>query len=132
MASHEPNKRDDVMLVKYLLKRIYQHGQNANPPLNQANGTAQLKIDGLYGQKTQKAIQQFQLEMWRNGNNNATDGCVESEQEDGVTTSISITIYKISWLNKYFWLLCPNLAPDIRVDPECHGELKQSLSNSGK
>ena len=128
-ASYEPNKRDDVMLVQYLLKRIYQQGQNANPPLNQSNGTAQLKIDGLYGPKTQKAIEQFQLEMRRNGRNIATDGSVDPERGDSSTASISHTGYTISWLNKYFWLLYPSLAPDLRVDPECPMELKQSLSN---
>ncbi len=127
LRSREPNKRDDVTLVQYLLKKNYQRGQNASPPLNQANGTANLKIDGLYGPKTQKAIEQFQLEMRRNGHNIATDGCVESERGDSSTGST----YTISWLNKYFWQLYPNLAPDILVDPECPVELKQSLSNIG-
>ncbi len=127
-SSYEPNKRDDVMLVQYLLKRVYQQGQNAQPPL-QANGTATLKIDGLYGPKTQKAIEQFQLEMRRNGRNIATDGCVDSELGDSATSSISKTGYTISWLNKYFWILYPGLAPDIRIDPECPAELKQAVGN---
>ena len=128
-SSYEPNKRDDVMLVQYLLKRVYQQGQNAQPPLNQQNGTAELKIDGLYGPKTQKAIEQFQLEMRRNGRNIATDGCVDSELGDSATSSISKTGYTISWLNKYFWVLYPWLAPDIRIDPECPAELKQAVGN---
>jgi len=33
-SSYEPNKRDDVMLVQYLLKRVYQQGYNAQPPLS--------------------------------------------------------------------------------------------------
>ncbi len=57
MRSREPSKCNDLMLVQYLLKRIYQQRQNANPPLNQAIGTANLKIDGLYEPKTQKAIE---------------------------------------------------------------------------
>jgi hypothetical protein len=125
-ASFEPNKRDDVMLVQYLLKRVYQQGQNCNPPL-QANGTTSLKIDGMYGPKTQGAIEKFQLEMRRNGRSIATDGCVDSELGDSATSSISKTGYTISWLNKYFWVLYPNLAHDISVDPECPAELKQAV-----
>jgi len=128
-ASYEPNKRDDVMLVQYLLKRVYQQGHNCNPQLNQANGTTELKIDGLRGPKTQKAIEQFQLEMRRNGRNIATDGCVDPELGDSATSSISKTGYTISWLNKYFWILYPYLAPDISIDPECPAELKYAVSN---
>lgn len=134
-ASYEPNQRDDVMLVQYLLKRVHQQGQNCNPPLKSGVGDPHspttLKIDGIYGPKTQGAIEQFQLEMRRNGRSIATDGCVDSERGDSATSSVSQTGYTISWLNKYFWLLYPSLAPDIRVDPECPPELKQAVSNNG-
>jgi peptidoglycan hydrolase-like protein with peptidoglycan-binding domain len=130
-ASFEPNKRDDVMLVQYLLKRVYQQGQKVQPPLSQNTGAAQLKIDGLYGSKTARAIEQFQLEMRRNGRSIATDGCVDPELGDSTTSSISKTGYTISWLNKYFWLLYPYLAPDISIDPECPPELKQAVGNGG-
>jgi peptidoglycan hydrolase-like protein with peptidoglycan-binding domain len=131
-ASYEPNKREDVMLVQYLLKRVYQQGQNCNPPLKSAGGDphspASLKIDGIYGPNTQGAIEHFQLEMRRNGRNIATDGCVDTERGDSATASISHTGYTISWLNKYFWVLYPQLAPDMTVDPECPAELKQALN----
>jgi len=128
---YEPNRRDDVMLVQYLLKRVYQKGYNAQPPLSQSTGAAQLKIDGLYGPQTARAIEQFQLEMRRNGRNIATDGCVDPELGDSTTSSISKTGYTISWLNKYFWILYPYLAPDIRVDLECPPELKHAVGNGG-
>lgn len=126
-TSYRANRRDDVMLVQYLLKRVYQQGHKAQPPLNQANGTSQLKIDGIYGPKTQKAITNFQLEMRKNGRNIATDGCIDPERSDSAIASISKTAYTISWLNKYFWLLYPQLAHDIRADPECPMELKLAL-----
>ena len=129
-SSYEPNKRDDVMLVQYLLKRVYQQGQNCNPQLNQTSGAAVLKIDGFYGPKTARAIEHFQLEMRRNGRSIATDGCVDPEIGDDAYSSISKTGYTISWLNKYFWVLYPNLAPNITLDPECPPELKKALSNS--
>lgn len=121
------NRRDDVMLVQYLLKRVYQQGHNVQPPLNQTNGTSQLKIDGFYGPKTQQAITNFQFEMRRNGRSIATDGCVDPERGDSATSSISKTGYTISWLNKYLWVLYPQFAQDIRADPECPLELKLAL-----
>lgn len=131
-SSYEPNKRDDVMLVQYLLKRVYQQGYRAQPPLKSGVGDphspAELMIDGIYGPGTQHAIEQFQLEMRRNGQNIATDGCVDPEKGQSSTASISKTGYTISWLNKYFWVLYPQLAPDIRIDPECPLELKQAVS----
>ena len=128
-SSYEPNKRDDVMLVQYLLKRVYQNGHNVQPPLNQGSGAAALKIDGYHGPKTQRAIEQFQLEMRRNGRNIATDGCVDTELGDSATSSISQTGYTISWLNKYLWVLCPALAPNITADPECPSELRRALGD---
>jgi peptidoglycan hydrolase-like protein with peptidoglycan-binding domain len=127
--SFEPNKRDDVMLVQYLLKRVYQKGHYCNPQLNPASGAAALKVDGLYGPKTAGAIEQFQLEMRRSGKNVATDGCFDSELGDDQVSSISKTVYAISLLNEYFWSLYPMLAPDIRFDPECPPELKQAVGN---
>jgi peptidoglycan hydrolase-like protein with peptidoglycan-binding domain len=131
----EPNKRDDVMLVQYLLKRVYEQGHNCNPQLGGNTwgdphvSIAGLKIDGLYGPRTASAIQQFQLELRRNGNSIATDGRVDPEIGEEATSSISKTGYTISWLNKYFWVLYPTLAPDITLDPECPAELKQAIRN---
>jgi peptidoglycan hydrolase-like protein with peptidoglycan-binding domain len=129
-ASYEPNKRDDVMLVQYLLKRVYQQGQTYNPPLK-GDGIASLKIDGVCGPKTQSAIEHFQMEMRRTGRSIATDGCVESERGSSQYSSISKTGYTISWLNRLFWDLYPELAPDIRLDPECPPELRQAINSGG-
>ena len=128
-SSHEPNKRDDVMLVQYLLKRVYQLGYNAEPPLSPSSGAACLKIDGVYGPNTARAIEQYQLEMQRYGYRIATDGCVDPERGDSEISSISKTVYMISSLNQQFWRLYPTLAPDIRIDPECPPELKQAVGN---
>lgn len=135
-GSYLPNKRDDVMLVQYLLKRVYQRGQAAQPPLN-AGGVGdphapitELKVDGLCGPKTQGAINHFQMEMKKNGRSIATDGCVDPEHGNSATSSISKTGYTISWLNKYFWILYPEVAPNIYSDPECPPELKMSLTHT--
>lgn len=132
-ASFEPNKPDDVMLVQYLLKRIYQRGMQADPQLLEGNNCSsrpsQLKIDGHHGPKTQGAIETFQLDRRRQGFNIATDGCVDTELGDDTTSSISKTKYTISALNFYFWKLYPELAPNIALDPECPPELRLALSN---
>src|SRR5262249_12511622 len=124
---YQPNRRDDVMLVQYLLKRVYQRAQTAN--LNGGGARpSDLKIDGIWGPKTPAAIEQYQVEMARNGRSIATDGVVDSEKGSGTTSSISHTGYTISWLNKYFWVLWPTLAPNVTGDVECPFELKLALS----
>ncbi|MGH9947711.1 MAG: peptidoglycan-binding domain-containing protein [Pyrinomonadaceae bacterium] len=128
-AAYYSNRRDDVMLVQYLLKRVYQRGAVADPPLDQSNGACELKVDGYYGPKTQKAITSYQFEMKKNGRSIATDGCVDPEGPQGSTSTISQTGYTISWLNKYFYLLYPELFPNIALDPECPAELKMSVGS---
>jgi hypothetical protein len=124
---YQPNRSDDVMLVQYLLKRVYQRAQAAN--LNGGSSHPdQLKVDGIWGPRTQAAIEQYQLEMARNGRSIATDGVVDSEKGSSTTASISQTGYTISWLNKYFWVLWPTLAPNVMMDGECPQELKLALS----
>jgi peptidoglycan hydrolase-like protein with peptidoglycan-binding domain len=86
-----------------------------------------LKIDGIYGPKTQSAIEQFQLEMRRNGRSIATDGCIDPEPGDSSVSTISHTGYTISWLNKYFYLLYPERFPNLALDPECPTELRTSV-----
>jgi hypothetical protein len=125
-STFEPNKPDDVMLVQYLLKRIYQRCDLfPGSGLDKTNGTCLLKIDGYHGPKTQKAIEMFQIEMRRAGRNIATDGCVDPEK--GLTSSISKTGYTITWLNKYLSVFYPEFFPDIRLDPECPATLKASI-----
>jgi hypothetical protein len=128
-SKSQPNKRDDVMLVQYLLKRIYQEGDRVIPPLKDYAAAANLKIDGMHGPKTQKAIESFQLELRRRGTNIATDGCVDSEK--GEISSISKTQYSITWMNKYFGSLYPQVILNIDLDPTCPAELRQKLSTNG-
>jgi hypothetical protein len=126
VGSYLPNKPDDVMLVQYLLKKIYLKADETQGRItNYPSDITKLKIDGIHGPKTQAAIEQFQLQLRRSGKNNATDGAVDPEL--GLTSSISKTDYTITWLNKYLWVLHPNLAPDIAADPECPTLLKDKV-----
>lgn len=131
-GSSSANRRDDVMLVQYLLKKVYQRGLAAQPPLvagvGDPHNPALLKVDGLFGPKTKGSITKFQFDMRHNGRNIATDGCVDPELGDSSTASISKTGYTISWLNKYFWVLYPETAPNPATDPDCPAELRQSLT----
>jgi hypothetical protein len=126
----QPNKRDDVMLVQYLLKRVYQAGEMASPQLKGGKADpASLEVDGYCGPKTRSAIEHFQLEMMFNGRNIATDGCVDPER--GLVSSITETGYTITWLNKYFWILYPALAPNLAIDYECPALLKEKVAAGG-
>lgn len=124
-SSYEPNVRDDVMLVQYLLKRVNQEWERQGHP---SNGATTLKIDGVHGPKTQQAIEQYQLTVAREGRCIATDGCVDSERGDIPYSSISKTGYTISWLNSTLWMQNPALASDITKDPECPPELKGAVA----
>ncbi|HYJ92909.1 MAG TPA: hypothetical protein VEV84_16485 [Pyrinomonadaceae bacterium] len=134
-GTYLPNNRDDVMLVQYLLKRVYQRGgsMQLNPNAGSAWGSTQgsniteINIDGLWGPKTQSAIEQFQLEVAHAGRSIATDGAVDKEEGNSPYSSISHTGYTISWLNRCFWLLYPDLAPHLWADPHCPAELRNSL-----
>jgi peptidoglycan hydrolase-like protein with peptidoglycan-binding domain len=134
-SSPMPNKRDDVMLVQYLLRRIYQKATLRQPPLNPKAGVSQpfliseIKVDGCCGPKTQAAITHFQMESARRGNSIAVDGCVDSARTESLYSTISKTGYTIAYLNSaFFKVYSPGY---ILSDPECPAELKQSLLSSG-
>lgn len=129
---HYPNKPDDVMLVQYLLKRIYQRALEYQPPLNPRISSrfsiAELKVDGFYGPRTQASIHHFQLELRRQGYSIVTDGCVDPERTDSGFATISNEAYTITQLNAGFFEKYP--LGFLESDPECPPALKYSLSTS--
>lgn len=121
------NKSDDVMLVQYLLKRVYQKGSMVQPPLINLKIGNDMKIDGIWGPNTQGAINKFQLELYNAGRNIATDGVIDpDETPDGLST-VSLTGYTISYLNKYFSNQYPEYYANIALDPICPPKLKIAL-----
>jgi hypothetical protein len=69
----QPNIPSDVMLVQYLLHKIYSHPRNTAPPI-----FARFTVDGSCGPVTQEMIRTFQRDMeprrWRT----FADGIVDS------------------------------------------------------
>jgi hypothetical protein len=128
-SSTEPNKYDDVMLVQYLLKRIYQKAHEYQPPLNPRVSSrfsiAEIKVDGFYGPRTQASINHFQLELRRQGYSIITDGCVDPERTDSGFATISGEAYTITQLNAGFFEKYP--PGFLESDPECPPELKSSI-----
>lgn len=125
-TTFSPNEKDDVMLVQYLLKKVYQRSHQTEGRLSPGiSDPAELKIDGQLGPLTQGAIEHFQIQLRRAGASIATDGSVDPET--GLTSTISQTGYTITWLNKYLWTLYPFLAPDIASDRECPPELQDKV-----
>lgn len=90
------NEQDDVMLVQYLL-------QVCNFPIIAGglptSGTSTIKVDGFYGQETQRCIDAFQNQMTADKKVFIRDPFLESSSDDGFTQSGFI--YKIVLLNIY-------------------------------
>lgn len=124
----QPNRRDDVMLTQYLLRGIYSNPTAFNPPLSTPNGDL-IKVDGFYGQQTQKWINHFQIESRNRGNNIATDGIVDRATKGTQISSMSKTAYSIVLMNFAFRRAQPQFFPNIKLDPNCPPELKLATSH---
>lgn len=90
-----PNKRDDVMLVQYLLDWRYK---NCQPRAAVPKGA--MKIDGIYGGVTANWILKFQLDLMFGGYPVQADNRVDRiRDKDSFYGSLSDTVYTLAWLN---------------------------------
>ena len=120
----QPNIPSDVMLVQYLLKKIYSHPTNTAPPI-----FARLTVDGSCGPVTQEMIRTFQSDMdprrWRT----FTDGIVNSATPELVTqtrgTDRSLTILS---MNHVFHGFYRDLYPRLASAPDLPAPLATGLS----
>lgn len=120
------NRWDDVMLVQYLLKRIYGSPARFQPPLHPPAPDG-IKIDGRFGRTTAKWIRHFQQEVAdRGGVPIRIDGRVDKSDNGGVS-SISQTVYTIIALNKGLQLVDPDSFNNPSVDGECPPELLRQI-----
>jgi hypothetical protein len=88
-----PNIRDDVKLVQYLLKILYEKMSASKP-----NG--EMKVDGFCGPVTMNWILQFQLDVSRdNPGIIAVDNRVDRIRNKNFVGSISKTQYTLGILN---------------------------------
>jgi hypothetical protein len=125
-----PNRRDDVLLVQFLLRVAMEDipgrpGSGYRPP-----GQAPIAIDGLYGPMTLAYIQYFEEEGNRRNPTNqvTTDHRIDPVVGGQPGGSLSQRLYKILALN-LLYLDRRSLAvhADIKTDPLCPAELVTSL-----
>jgi hypothetical protein len=91
-----PNKRDDVMLVQFLLSEVHKGATAFVPAIPKPTG--ELKVDGIYGPVTRRFLLNFQTQVQKMGIAIAADGRADKVVR-GVISSISRTIYTVFFLN---------------------------------
>src|SRR5689334_18818284 len=95
VAAGAPNRRDDVLLVQWLLHRVYADHPNFSAPDPAAPGTPRgdVTIDGIVGPQTVAWITAFQNDVRQLGLSCAVDGRVDSAcTADGGVSRMSHTI----------------------------------------
>jgi hypothetical protein len=125
VGTKSPNKRDDVLLVQWLLHRVY-----ADHPFFSAPDGDDIAIDGFIGEQTVKWITAFQTDVRRLGQPCAGDGRVDSARKSA--GSISKAPYTILWLNSALRSANPTVFEDPGSDPDLPPELMAALqANDG-
>jgi hypothetical protein len=118
------NRRDDVMLVQYMLKRIYERPKYSNFTLSPQQGT--MIVDGLFGPTTARWIRHFQTDVRIAGGNILVDGRIDSDTESGIST-ISETEYTIAFINYAFRSHYPEIHAKMPTHPDVPAEVKAAL-----
>lgn len=93
-----PNRRDDVMLVQYCLKKTFENPTVVRPPLPPYTGK-KIVVDGNCGTITLKAIERYQKLVKQTGGTAKLDKVVDRAITKGGFASISHTFYTIINLN---------------------------------
>ncbi len=115
-----PNKRTDVMLVQYFLRRLYYNSVKQYKP----DGPP-VEVTGVCDDRTKAWILFFQKELTSTGNNVLVDGRVDPGKQ-GQLSAISRTGYTIEGLNvqhakRYrkdhdYLELSPNVPAELRSE----------------
>jgi hypothetical protein len=118
VGRNAPNRKDDVMLVQYMLKRIYE-----KPVYKKGTFSKQqtvMVVDGLCGPITIQWITRFQLDC-RNGfgHSIAVDGRVDRSSE--------LTKYTIDYINHAFVSHYPEIWENMSVHPDVPAEVRAAL-----
>jgi hypothetical protein len=127
-----PNQRDDVLLVQHLLVTINNNTNAFSPPiapLPLSPGEI-LKVDGIAGPITFRAIKHFQEVAKKRGNNIATDGRVDKATGSGAGATSQST-FTIIFLNNAYRAIRPGIVQNIAVlAGDCPPALRPSFSLS--
>jgi hypothetical protein len=125
-----PNRKDDVMLVQFLLKQHY------SSPQHRAYAPAgEMVVDGIWGPITSRWLVAFQLSKRNAGWLVLVDG--RADPARGPKSSISHTAYIIRILSIQWWsdLAALKLNIDrynhLEVEPDAPGELRVAVGPPG-
>lgn len=118
-----PNRRDDVLLVQYLLRECFKSKSFVANPF--PGGV--VSVDGAAGQQTFAAIRHFQAVGKAKGYNLAQDGRVDVPATDTQVASISGTSYTILNLNNHFGYLRRQNWGQVSRAADCPAELRVPL-----
>lgn len=118
VGKNSPNKREDVMLVQYLLKRLYE---NPNEP-ERTKPKGDMTVDGICGPITKNWIVKFQVDL----NDDYQGFCTMDGRVDrahGTKSSILNQYYTIVAMNRFF----EEENPDIHADPTQANDMPMEL-----
>jgi hypothetical protein len=130
-----PNRRDDVLLVQYLLKGIAERSKDETLPFS--NGWVPpptvtgkpFQVDGVVGRDTAVWIQSYQDAVAKAGPSMiSADGRVDRAL--GVISSISHTVYTILYLNIEFGNVQYKKFKVLEDDVEAPPELRVAIRTS--
>jgi hypothetical protein len=116
-----PNRRDDVLLVQYLLTNIVGTVDNWVPP----KSAKRLHVNGRMGSDTAAWIKSYQDSL---DDQIAKDGRVDRAL--GAAGSISHTRYTILFLNHHFQNAQPKKFEALEDDVEAPAELRTAIKLS--
>lgn len=123
VGANAPNKRDDVRLVQWLLRRVYADHAALAPP-----DPTPLAVDGWIGPKTVRWIKAFQADVRAAGRVCAYDGRVDSARK--AAGAVSKLPYTILWLNAVLADANPAVYANPASDPDAPPELLQALATN--
>jgi len=118
VGKNAPNRKDDVMLVQYMLKRIYEKPVYERAALSKPQSV--MVVDGFLGPITIQWITRFQLDARdRFGFRVVIDGRVDR--------STATTTYTIDHINNAFKGHYPEIHEKMPVHPDVPAEVRAAL-----
>ena len=121
----QSNRRDDVMLVQWLLRQYFSKVTTIAPPPG-----PMIQVDGSFGRQTGDYIKAFQSGGKARGNNITADGRVDRAQ--GVLGALTGSQYTIIHLNNAADGRRPDLARKFWIAADMPMELKNALTASSR